>query len=89
MNTRDDNAAKTGGSQRRNADIADSVDNSTDMVVQQHQRPATIMRSLSQGQDYEQPVQLSSSSTLVRSMSANNTREPLLLFVNGNFNKLP
>ena len=83
-----DTAAKTGGGQRRTSDVVAGVDASSDVIVER-QGVAVVKRSLSQGQGQEQAGQMTSSSTLVRSVSTSNTREPLLLFVSGNFNALP
>jgi len=71
-----------GGGQRQTADV------DADVEVE-CQRVPVVKRSLSQDQCHDHARQMSSSSTLVRSVSTNNTREPLLLFVNGNFSKLP
>jgi len=73
-------AVETSDMRRRSVDVVASSD-----VVVDRQRPAVIKRSLSHGQGHGQD-QTTSSSTLVRSISTNN---PLLPFVNGNFNELP
>jgi len=74
-----------GGGQRPASDI---IDTSHD-VVAERQGVTGVKRSLFQGQGHDQAGQMTSSSTLVRSVSTNNAREPLLLFVGGKTGELP
>jgi len=78
---------KTGGGGQRPA--SDIIDTSHD-VVAERQAVTAVKRSLSQGQGHDQAGQMTSSSTLVRSVSTtNNAQEPLLLFVGGKTSELP
>jgi len=80
----DGQTAEVGVSRRRSADITAGVDSSPDLLIDR-QGVVVFKRSLSQGQGYDQAA----TTTIVRSVSSNNTLDQLPPFVNGNFNELP